>query len=294
MIPGIFILIVVAFVWQSPFLFVISLVSIYNLIKQLTKPPVKEISVATDSKNSLWQRCILSIAYLLLVGGLTAAYSIENSQIASKMPQFGQLSTRGNNPAMTLLMEGGLPEKVPDGKTASEYFTLGFQCKRAGWIEQAREAINRAIATDRSGKIASKAERFLRTRLPRDPVPEKAVLMNITANGENSFFTRDKAEEIWKQCIAEYPKFEWPYGNLGDLYVQEGKYKDAEKLLNRALRINPDYVNAWAHLAECKLNECDKVGAQNCINKALVLEPDDMVAKFIGLKMRLCELFHLS
>ncbi len=296
LIPGIFIMLAVAFIWQSPFLFIISIVSIFSLIKQFRKPRITDQPSlsAMSNKNVLWQRCLISVAYLVLVGTLAAAYSIENSKIAQKMPQLGELSAGAKNPAMTLLMGGGLSKIVPDGKTASEYYMLGFQYKSAGWTEQARESIMKAIAIDGGGTIAKKAEIFLKTRLPRYPVPENAVLMNIAANGENSFFTRDKAEAIWKQCIGEYPKFEWPYNNLSDLYIQKGKFKEAEKLLNSALNINPNYVNAWIHLAECKLKENDKIAAQNCVNKALELEPDDIGTKLMSLRIRLYELLHIS
>jgi len=320
LIPGTLVLIVVAFIWQSPFLFIIAIASIVSLFKQFKQRPVTdeslllaqgktmrelEIELTKDKSDpfynnetnqkegsAFWQRCQVSIAYLSLVATLAAAYSIENSRIAQKMPQFG--AAQSKNPAMAMLIGGGLSKTVPEGKTAAEYYILGFQYKAAGWTEQAREALTKAIKIDGDGTISQKAKNFIKTRLPRYPVPEKALSMNITANAENSLFTRNKAEEIWKQCITEYPKFEWSYSNLRDLYVQEGRYKEAEQLLSNAISINPNYVNAWWHLAECKLKQNDEVNAKNCVNKALELDPDDLGAKLIKLRIRIYELFHIS
>jgi tetratricopeptide (TPR) repeat protein len=169
-------------------------------------------------------------------------------------------------------------EKVPDGKTASEYYDLGVQYKAAGWTEQSRDSLTRAIKLGQDNEIAVKAKRYLETKLPHDPAPEDAVHLNI--KGFNlRIFNKDEAEKIWLECIRKYPRFEWAYSNLGSLYVDEGKYAEAEKYLNEALEINPSYVNAWLHLAECKRKEKDFDAAHTCLKKALDLDPDDPVAK---------------
>jgi tetratricopeptide (TPR) repeat protein len=170
------------------------------------------------------------------------------------------------------------PEKVPDGKTASEYYDLGVRYKGAGWTEQSRESLNRAIKLGNGQDIAVKAKRYLETKLPRDPAPEDAVHMNI--KGFNArIFNKDEAEKVWLECIKKYPRFEWAYSNLGSLYVEEEKYSQGEEYLNKALEINPSYVNAWLHLAECKRKQKDFDGAHSCLKKALDLDPDDPLAK---------------
>jgi Zn-dependent protease len=257
-----------------------------------SKSKSKSKIVVRGEKAVALQRCMISIAYLGLVAILAATYSIENSQIARKMPQLVQAKIQDNFPLMSLLMGDELPQAVPGGKTAGEYYKLSFQYKSAGWTEQARECVIKAMAMEPDGAIGIAAKNFLKTRLPINRVPEKAVLMNIQANAENAYFTRDRAEEIWKQCIAECPNFEWPYSNLADLLIQEGKLKEAEILLNRALKINPNYVNAWTRLAECKLKQNDKLTAQTSLEEALRLDPDDFGAKLIVFKIRFYRLFH--
>ena len=173
---------------------------------------------------------------------------------------------------------GALPEKVPENKTASQYYDLGVSYKLSGWTEQARESLEKAIVLDR-GEIAIKAKRYLETKIPRYPVPQEAISMNIKGHNSSSIFTPGKAEDIWKECISKYPNFEWPYSNLGSLYVEEGKYKEAETLLNKAVEINPSYVNAWIHLAECKHREKDFAAEEACIQKADDLDADNPVVK---------------
>src|SRR5262249_11904537 len=154
---------------------------------------------------------------------------------------------------------------VPSGKTASEYYDLGVAYKANGWTEQAREALGKTIELDK-GSIGTKAKRYLATKIPRYSVSQEAVALNIKGFNSNvEFFGHNDAEKIWLECISKYPNFEWPYSNLGDLYVREGKYKEAETFLNKALEINPSYVNAWLHLAECKRKEKDFIGANTCL-----------------------------
>jgi tetratricopeptide (TPR) repeat protein len=174
------------------------------------------------------------------------------------------------------------PEKVPDGKTASEYYELGVAYKGTGWTEQSREALNRAIKLDGDKEVGRKAKRFLETKLPRDPAAAEAVQLNI--KGFNSqIFDKEEAEKVYLECIKKYPRFEWAYSNLGSLYVQEEKYKEGEDYLKKALEINPSYVNAWLHLAGCKKKENDLEGARSCLKKALELDPDDSSAKLMSM-----------
>ena len=180
-----------------------------------------------------------------------------------------------------LLTGGGKINKtVPDGKTALEYWQMGMTYKDMGWTEQSRDALNRAIKLGAGTDTAVKAKRFLETKIPRYPAPEEAVDMNIEAYNLSTLMP-DEAERKWKECIEKYPKFEWAYSNLGSQYVEQGRYKEAEEMLNKALEINPSYLNAWIHLARLKRQQKDFDGAKECIDKATSLDPDDATAKLL-------------
>lgn len=180
------------------------------------------------------------------------------------------------------LLTGGtsMTKTVPDGKTAQEYWHMGMSYKDMGWTEQSRDALNRAIKLGAGTNTAVKAKRYLETKLPRYPATEDAVEMNIEAYNLSAF-TPDQAERKWKECIAKYPKFEWAYSNLGSQYVEQGRYKEGEELLNKALEINPSYLNAWIHLARLKRQQKDFEGAKECLDKAAALDPDDATAKLL-------------
>src|SRR5271163_2557690 len=81
------------------------------------------------------------------------------------------------------------PRDVPQGLSAEEYYKLGKRYKEAGWMEQSRDALQLAIEADPEGETGLLAQRFLRTKLPRQPVPLIAERENIC--GFNQMFAGD-------------------------------------------------------------------------------------------------------
>lgn len=153
------------------------------------------------------------------------------------------------------------PHQVPDGLSAAQYLDLGKQYKEAGWPEQARDALNRSIKADPEG-IGKKAQIYLRAYIPRLPVPDVAAQKNITGYNQMARGDRAGAIRTFEECILQFPDFEWPYGNLGFIYTQQGRTKEARDVLQKALAINPSYVNGWLHMAQAKLKDGDVKGAR--------------------------------
>lgn len=151
--------------------------------------------------------------------------------------------------------------QVPDGLSAAQYFELAKQYKAAGWPEQAREALTRSIKADPQG-IGKKAQIYLRAYIPRLPVPDVAAQKNITGYNQMARGDRAGAIRTFEECILQFPDFEWPYGNLGFIYTQQGRTKEARDVLQKALAINPSYVNGWLHMAQAKLKDGDVKGAR--------------------------------
>lgn len=170
------------------------------------------------------------------------------------------------------------PRDVPEGLTASEYYKLGVQYKSMGWTEQARDALTMAAEDGSDPDVTESARRFLRTKIPRFPVPLLAEQKNI--EGFNQMATGDAlgARTTFEELIREFPDFEWPYGNLSVLYLQEGQTERAKDLLDKALAINPHYVNGWLHMATARGLELDFDGAKDCVRKALDSDPTDPAA----------------
>jgi Tfp pilus assembly protein PilF len=170
--------------------------------------------------------------------------------------------------------------QVPDGLSAAQYFELGKQYKAAGWPEQAREALTRSIKADPDG-IGKKAQIYLRAYVPRYPVSNAAVQKNVT--GYNQLARGDLAGAIrtFQECMQEFPNFEWAYGNLGSIYTQQGRTSEAKDILQKALTINPSYVNGWVHMAEANLRSGDLKGARDAAEMALQIDPENEGAQLL-------------
>lgn len=173
------------------------------------------------------------------------------------------------------MMDSQLPPKeVPPDLSASEYFELGKQYKAIGWIGHSRKSLQRAMECDENGAIAQKALTFLKTRLPLKEVPQEAVAANI--EGYNNMLTNPKgAKQIWWRLTEEYPDFEWPFSNLASLILNEGELNEAKKLLEQAIQLNPCYINALLHLANCHAIQMDYTKAISYIDRILELEPEN-------------------
>jgi Tfp pilus assembly protein PilF len=172
------------------------------------------------------------------------------------------------------------PDVVPEGLTAAQYFDLGKEYKAVGWPEQARDALTRSIKADPEG-VGKKAAIYLRAYVPRYRVSNVAVQMNV--RGYNQLARGDVAGAIrtFQECIAQFPDFEWPYGNLGSVYVEQGRTQEAKDILQKALTINPSYVNGWLHLATARLKEGDVNGAHEAARMAQQIDPDNPLAKLL-------------
>lgn len=178
------------------------------------------------------------------------------------------------------------PRVVPTDLAPREFYELGVHYKELGWTEQARDALTYAIEGDENGDWGRKAKNFLQARLPRFPVPLMAEQRNIA--GHNLMVSGDieAAREIFEDLIEEYPDFEWPYGNLGFLFLGEGDILKSQKILEKALSLNPNYVNGWLHLARVKALSEDFKGAYECLEKAAVILPDSADAERLGAFIR--------
>lgn len=174
------------------------------------------------------------------------------------------------------------PLDVPEGLTASEYYELGLKYKEIGWTEQARDALAFAIELEPDGESGNLAARYLRTKIPRHPVPLVAEQSNI--HGFNQFCSgnEDGARETFEALIAEYPDFEWPYGNLGCLFIQLGDVGQAKKILRQAIEINPYYVNAWLHMSRAEALDGNYDEAYKCLRQVEEIDSDD--TSIVGIK----------
>ena len=93
----------------------------------------------------------------------------------------------------------------------------------------------------------------------------------------------DKAAIKLKQAIS----YQWDeksmfplYSELGNVFLQLGRYKPAEVAFKNALKINPDFVNAHYGLAGAYLQQKKQAGALEELQKVIELAPDSKEAQY--------------
>ncbi|MBX9693560.1 MAG: tetratricopeptide repeat protein, partial [Cyanobacteria bacterium] len=165
------------------------------------------------------------------------------------------------------------PDTIPNGLTPDAYYELGIKYKDVGWPEKSREALHRAIGLDPGGETGTKAQRYLDACLPRYPIKDDAEKRNV--EGFNQLMSGDieGAKKTFQSLIEDYPSFEWPYGNLSSVYIEEKKADSARQLLDKALEINPNYLNGWLQYVDLYELEGNTEEAIKCLTRAEELSP---------------------
>ncbi len=144
-----------------------------------------------------------------------------------------------------------------------------------GAIENARAALQTVVDND-AGQLHKIAALFLKTRLPKQPVPPAAEQLNIAAS-QSLGRSGKLAESLWQESIRKYPNFEWPYCNLAGCYRNENRDPEAEQLLKHALALNPNYFDAYFKLVELSLDHGDMTAAKRYLQQMIALDPTNLV-----------------
>lgn len=181
--------------------------------------------------------------------------------------QSADVALNGNAKAGTDTTAGVDSNLSDSSKAALELFKTGIKYQQSGRIELSRKALENAIELDPSGKVGNSARMMIRTKLPRYPVPSDAEQRNIIGFNQMNHGDISAAQKTFSALIKEFPQFEYPYGNLIYLYIQERKLSDARSLLKRVLQINPNYLNGWKYLAEIQRIENDSTGYKQSIER---------------------------
>jgi len=161
-------------------------------------------------------------------------------------------------------------------KTADDYFHLGLSLKKDGFAEASRSALEQAILLDKNGPISKKAAAIIRGRLPKFTVSVTAEQENIKAYELMMAGDYTKAISAYTTIIAHYPDFEWPYGNLAYVYIQQKRYPAAIRQLKKAVAISPNFASAWGNLSECYRLTGDVEKAEQCRKRALQALPKNL------------------
>lgn len=84
-----------------------------------------------------------------------------------------------------------------------------------------------------------------------------------------------KAESIFKNILEEYPNDFDAYYHLADIKYREKKFVEAEKIIDKCLRIRPDLPRSLGLKSSILREKDDFDGSLIYIDRALSLKPDD-------------------
>ena len=141
-------------------------------------------------------------------------------------------------------------------------------------LETARAACDVAIRLDPASTWAEKCMRFKKIVLP-SPEPSSSVLEKYRAGRLLRLKRSKEAETALKECIKDCPDFEWPYGELAALLIDEKRFDEAEVYLNEVLKRKPEYVRGYLWLSQIYLHKGDLEKATTLVARARSLDPDD-------------------
>lgn len=100
----------------------------------------------------------------------------------------------------------------------------------------------------------------------------------LSATIHSMIGNNDTAVKHYQKCIKFNPKYADAYNNLGVVYEEQKKHRDAEIAYRKALSLKPDYVSASFNLANI-LQKCgDYERAKNQYEKTLLLDPNHLKA----------------
>jgi LysM repeat protein len=110
---------------------------------------------------------------------------------------------------------------------------------KTGQVLKIPESSYRMIGKDTHKTVAKKkeAEKNLLRALRNNPdyIPAYLELARIFENEGKT----EKAKEIYFRLINLYPKLQYPYCALGEVYLKEGKRKLSRKYFKKCMEINP-------------------------------------------------------
>ena len=93
---------------------------------------------------------------------------------------------------------------------------------------------------------------------PKDPKPEVSPRSEISVSAKDlydkaSYFYKagrlKDAKRLYQKALMVDPSYVYALNNLGVIYVQEGNYSEAKKSLEDAIQRRPEYVDPYYNLA---------------------------------------------
>ena len=84
-----------------------------------------------------------------------------------------------------------------------------------------------------------------------------------------------RAEDLYKQLIQKNPKYQYAHSNLGNIYIRQGRLKEAISELRKEEELYPDETYSYRELALALERQHDTAGAIEQLQKLLSVDPKD-------------------
>ena len=137
------------------------------------------------------------------------------------------------------------PDPTPDNLSALEFYEIGYWHLANQNYEEAREYFQKAIeaAGPEDKHIKVDADRLIKTQLPKLPLPKEAESRFTQCCDE---FENDEtnATKLLVDLIDEYPEFERANVLHATLEKAHGNSENAEKLIDKVLSVNENFMPA--------------------------------------------------
>ena len=117
----------------------------------------------------------------------------------------------------------------------------------AAWAADEPSEVARLHASGQTVAALQRADDYLATH-PRDPQMRfaKAVILGDTGRGP-------EATAMLEKLTEDYPDLPEPHNNLAVLHAAAGRYAQARRELEQALRLDPGYATAHENLGDVQL-----------------------------------------
>lgn len=182
----------------------------------------------------------------------------------------------------TILPALGMPlDRVPEGKTAEEYFQMAQRYEQIGACEPARECAQRVLDLElkKDTQLANKAQRFIKAKLPVRKVPHDAMIKYMSALRFTLMQKEDKARDLLVELEVKFPNFEWPLIPLAALELKEGNLVRCKHLLHTAQQINPHFIKMWCAKGRLAIAEWFLLDLDYCVERVTSLDSFDSGTK---------------
>ncbi len=149
--------------------------------------------------------------------------------------------------------------------------TYGFDGEKEPKVSQEEGAIFQQIIP----LVTAGQEQQAITLLQANIMADSSAALDFTLGNlylQSGQFSR--AERAYREAIRKFPNFMNAHKNLGSLYVQQGKYKDAIKHLIKTIDLGGNSGVIYGVLGYSYLNLQKYASAENAYREALLLQPD--------------------